>query len=40
MACSAIWCKVLDYLGAQRIEPAVSDGKITILLTVPKVTAK
>lgn len=32
--------KVLDYLGTQRIEPTVSDGKITILLTRPKVTAK
>lgn len=32
--------KVLDYLGAQRIEPTVSDGKITILLTVQKVIAK
>lgn len=28
--------KVLDYLGTQRIEPTVSDGKITILLIRPK----
>jgi hypothetical protein len=32
--------KVLDYLGAQRIEPVVLNGKIMILLTRPKVTAK
>lgn len=32
--------KVLDYLGTQRIEPTVSDGKIMILLTLPKVKAK
>lgn len=32
--------KVLDYLGTQRIEPVVSNGKITILLTQPKVITK
>lgn len=32
--------KVLDYLGTQRIEPTVADGKITILLTRPKATSK
>lgn len=32
--------KVLDYLGTQRIEPTVTAGKITILLTRPKVAAK
>lgn len=32
--------KVLDYLGTQRIEPTVRKGKITILLTRPKATAK
>jgi hypothetical protein len=32
--------KVLDYLGTQRIEPTVADGKITILLTRPKATPK
>ncbi len=30
--------KVLDYLGTQRIEPTLSNGNITILLTRPKVT--
>jgi len=32
--------KVLDYLNTQSIEPIVSDGKITILLSQPKVTGK
>lgn len=32
--------KVQDYLSTQRIEPTVTAGKITILLTRPKVTAK
>jgi hypothetical protein len=32
--------KVLDYLGTQRIEPVVLNGKIVILLTRPKVIVR